>query len=106
MSIRKRFPTTSEIWKFSNPSTVQVKADKYLKTNNPIYKSTRKDKKYMIYDRKNDKWVHFGAMGYEDFTKHRDVKRRNNYRKRATNISGDWRKNKYSPNNLAIHLLW
>ena len=106
MSIRVRFPTTSEIWKFSNPNSVQRKATKYLGKNAQVYKSSRKDKKYMIYDQKNDKWVHFGAMGYEDFTKHRSIRRRNNYLKRASNISGKWKEDKYSPNNLAIHLLW
>lgn len=28
------------------------------------------------------------------------------YLARATNIKGKWRENKYSPNNLSIHLLW
>ena len=54
----------------------------------------------------NGKWIHFGAMGYEDYTKHKDDKRRENYLKRASNIKGSWKQNKYSPNNLAINLLW
>jgi hypothetical protein len=29
-----------------------------------------------------------------------------NYRKRAENIKGKWKKNKESPNNLAINILW
>jgi len=45
-------------------------------------------------------------MGYEDFTKHKNLKRRQNYLTRSTNIKGDWKKNKYSPNNLSIHILW
>ena len=32
--------------------------------------------------------------------------KRKSYLARATNIKGDWKKNKYSKNNLAIHLLW
>lgn len=34
-----------------------------------------------------------------------DTKRRQ-YRARATKIKGDWKKDKYSPNNLAINILW
>ena len=52
------------------------------------------------------KMVHFGAKGYDDFTKHKDDTRRQNYLSRATNIKGDWKKDKYSPNNLAINILW
>jgi len=52
------------------------------------------------------KWIHFGAMGYEDYTKHKDQTRRENYLNRSTNIKGSWKQNKFSPNNLAIHLLW
>lgn len=33
-------------------------------------------------------------------------KRRDSYRARATKIKGDWKKNKTSPNNLAINILW
>lgn len=54
----------------------------------------------------NNKWIHFGQMGYEDYTKHRDENRRMNYLNRASKIKGHWKTNKYSPNNLAIHLLW
>jgi hypothetical protein len=45
-------------------------------------------------------------MGYEDYTIHQDDKRRDSYLSRATNIKGNWRDNKYSPNNLSIHILW
>jgi hypothetical protein len=54
----------------------------------------------------DDKVVHFGAFGMEDYTKHQDEKRRSNYLARATKIKGDWKNDKYSPNNLSIHLLW
>lgn len=59
----------------------------------------------MIQDPDN-KWIHFGQMGYEDYTKHKDDDRRKNYLKRSSNIKGQWKSNKYSPNNLSIHLLW
>ena len=67
--------------------------------------STRKNKKYMILN-DNKKYVHFGDSRYEDYTKHQDKERLKRYLDRATKIKGDWKKDKYSPNNLAINLLW
>jgi len=46
-----------------------------------IKKSTRKDKKYMAV-LPDDKKIHFGAKGYEDYTMHHDEKRKENYLKR------------------------
>ena len=71
----------------------------------PVEPSTRKNKKYMIMNDDN-KYIHFGDLRYEDFSKHQDLKRLNNYLSRATKIKGNWKKDKYSPNNLAINLLW
>ena len=84
--------------------------NKVNKLSRMIYKknvepSTRKNKKYMILNDDN-KYIHFGDSRYEDFTKHQDLKRLNSYLSRATKIKGDWKKDKYSPNNLAINLLW
>ena len=45
-------------------------------------------------------------MGYEDYTMHGDPHRRERYLKRAMNIKGDWKNNKYSSNNMSIALLW
>jgi hypothetical protein len=42
----------------------------------------------------------------EDYTKHKDPVRLKSYLARAMGIKGDWKKNKYSPNNLSVHLLW
>lgn len=42
-----------------------------------LSKSTRKDKKYMADF--GDKVVHFGAAGYEDYTIHKDDKRKADY---------------------------
>lgn len=98
-------PYTNPIWKVSNPILAQKKAFKYLGKSGILYLSDKKDKKYMVQD-KDDKWVHFGSLDYEDFNKHRSLRRRANYLNRATNIKGDWEQNKYSPNNLAIHILW
>jgi len=95
----------NNITKYSNPNEVFNKAKKYLKNNVEIQLSSRKCKKYMVKN-PDGKWVHFGAIGYEDFTKHKDEKLRYNYLRRATNIRGNWKQNKYSPNNLSIHILW
>ena len=94
-----------KILKWSDPFEVKRKAIKYLGKNVPLYYSFKPDKKYMVIT-PDDKVVHFGAFGMEDYTKHQNEKRRINYLARATKIKGDWKNNKYSPNNLAIHLLW
>jgi hypothetical protein len=90
---------------YSNPKEVFRKARKYLGANVEIDYSTRKDKKFMVRD-PDGRWVHFGAIGYDDFTKHKDKARRQRYLKRATRIRGNWKSNKYSPNNLSINILW
>ena len=60
----------------------------------------------MVLNPNTSKYVYFGAMGYEDFTKHNDVNRRKNYLIRSENIVGKWKDDKYSPNNLSRHILW
>jgi len=89
---------------YSNPLIAERNAKTYLGKNAELLLSSRKDKKYMIIH--NNRKVHFGGAGYEDFTKHKNVKRRDAYLKRAMGIKGDWKDNKYSPNNLAINILW
>ena len=73
-----------EIYKYSNPDKVKEIADnEFGKDNYELLLSTRKNKKYMIRGEFTDnKWVHFGQMGYEDYTKHNDKRRRNLFRKR------------------------
>ena len=83
---------------------------KVNKLSKMIYKksvvsSTRKNKKYMILN-DDDKYIHFGDSRYQDYTKHQNEERLQNYLSRATKIKGNWKKDKYSPNNLAINLLW
>jgi len=95
-----------EIREFSDFDTAQENAEKYLGKDAMLFASPKKDKKYRVYDPVKCKWVDFGQMGYEDFTKHKDPERRQRYLDRATKIEGNWKKNKYSPNNLAIHILW
>ena len=93
------------IKKWSNPTTVFKKAKTYLGKRATIKLSTKKDKKYMVITPEGHT-VHFGTMGYEDYTKHKNKSRRKNYLTRSGNIKGHWKNDKYSANNLAIHLLW
>ena len=90
---------------YSNPVIAKQNAKGYLGNDVRLYLSTRKDKKYMVLN-DDGKYIHFGQMGYEDFTKHKDLKRRDAYLKRATKIKGNWKSDKYSPNNLSINILW
>jgi hypothetical protein len=124
--------TIDELSKYSDPKRVLKLAKKYYKLNPPpqnciphkpkkfgqlignfdngtttttgLYTSTRKNKKYMLFN--GCKTVHFGQIPYEDFTKHKNKTRRKNYLIRSNNIKGKWKNDKYSPNNLAINLLW
>ena len=73
-----------------------------------LYKSTKSNKKYMIYDIYKDKFIHFGSLKppYQDYLKHGNEIRRYKYLKRAMHIKGNWFKNPFSPNSLSINLLW
>jgi hypothetical protein len=102
----KKQKFTKTLRKYSSPHIVQKKAYKYLSKTAKIYPSSKREKKYQIYDPLLKKWVHFGQIGYEDFTKHKNNNRRKNYLARSTKIKGNWKKKKYSPNNLSIHILW
>ena len=63
--------------------------------------STRKNKKYMLV--KGNKKIHFGLMGYQDWTKHHDVKRRRAFQSR----NKKWKTApKDTPAYLSYHLLW
>lgn len=95
-----------ELLKYSDPNKAQKNAYKYLGKNAVLFVSTRKPKKYMIKDKKNNKWAHFGQMGFEDYTKHKDEARRQNYLKRTGSIKGNWMDNPYSSNNLSREILW
>ena len=102
----KKFP--KRIYLYSTPRTAQRMAYKYLgriKTAK-LYPARNPAKKYMIFDPKNNKWVNFGQMGYEDYTKHHDKTRRKNYLTRTKGMLGDWKSNKYSANNLSRRILW
>ena len=93
----------NELNKYSDFKTVNDNAKRLY--NKEVFLSTRKNKKYMIMNDDNH-WVHFGQLGYEDFTKHLDEQRRELYVKRASKLKGQWKENIYSPNMLSIVLLW
>jgi hypothetical protein len=90
-----------ELKKYSNPLQVAKMGDKYIK-GTPIYISTRKDKKYMV-EAPDGKWIHFGFFGMQDFTLHRDIVRRDRFRKR----NAKWaEQDKWTAGWLSYHLLW
>jgi hypothetical protein len=98
---------------YSDFEAVLSKAKQFYGENVILKKSTRKTKKYMIFDPYKNTFIHFGQMGYKDFTKYvqiYDIKRANEHRirylKRALSIKGKWINNPYSPNFLSILLLW
>jgi len=108
MSIRAQSKKSfsRKLYQYSTPEIAQKQAYKYLGKTAKLYPAIRKEKKYSIYDPINKKWVNFGQMGYEDYTKHHNKKRRHNYLNRSRSIRGNWKQNRYSANNLAIHVLW
>ena len=98
---------------YSDPEIVLYRAKFYFGEDVILKKSTRKNKKYMIYNPITNKFVHFGAMGYLDYTKYVQLynletanKHRTKYLKRALKIRGNWINNQYSPNYLSMLLLW
>ena len=89
----------SELIKVSDPEAVALKAQEF--GLNPVYESSQAKHKYMIFN--GNKMVHFGSSQYEDYTRHHDEKRRDNFRKR------NWKWQfapKYSPAWLSWTLLW
>ena len=94
-----RYNKIDELKKFSDPEEVVYKAQQM--GLNPIYESSRKDKKYMVFN--NEKMIHFGQMGFEDYTKHHDKTRRDRFRRRNHKWATAPR---YSPSFLSWNLLW
>ena len=60
----------------------------------------------MVFNPFKNKWIYFGQMGFEDFTKHKDLKRRESYLNRTANMRGNWKDDLYSANNLSRNILW
>ena len=86
--------------KYSNPVVAQKMAYKYLGKTAKLYPAKNPQKKYSIYDPNEKKWVEFGQIGYENFTKHKNKARRKNYLTRTASMRGNWKKNKYSRNGI------
>jgi hypothetical protein len=91
--------------KVSNPTTVTRKAKQIYGTGVKIVESRAKGKKYALI-KPDGKRINFGSIDYEDYTKHKNATRRDNYLKRSAGIKGDWKGNKYSANLLSRRLLW
>ena len=102
----KKNPKYKEVQKVSSIKQVTENAKSLYGPFGTIYLSTQKKKKFMIKNPLTNKWVHFGELAYEDFTKHKDPERRARYLKRAFGIKGKWMKDPFSANNLAIYLRW
>ena len=62
----------------SDPYKVYTKFKKIYPCDSDIKISTRKNKKYMIYDPNIKKWFHFGST-MTDWTRHGDTRRRINF---------------------------
>jgi hypothetical protein len=106
LKTRKNTQFKKRLYLYSTPRTAQKMAYKYLGKTAKLYPALNPDKKYSIYDPKNEKWVNFGQLGYEDFTKHHNKTRRKNYLRRTKFMRGKWHSNKYSANNLSRNILW
>lgn len=84
---------------YSNPSQV-LRTGRQMGYN--ISVSPRPAKKYMIVT-PTGKMVDFGQMGYADYTKHKDPKRRQRFLSR----NHKWKDaDPYSAAYLSYHLLW
>jgi hypothetical protein len=88
-----------ELSKYSDIDEVNRRA--YNLGLNQIHPSSRKDKKYMVFD--GNKMQHFGQMFYEDATHHKNIKRINNFKNRNKKWATAPR---YSPAFLSYYLLW
>jgi len=92
-------PKSDPIWKVSNPDIVNKLSNKYFI---PIYRSTKKNKKYMARNG-NQKWIHFGDIRFEDFTKHQDEERRERFLKRNAKWSQSF---PLTASWLSYNILW
>jgi hypothetical protein len=94
-----------ELRKYSNPEIVVQRAIKLYGKNVDIRVSSRKNKKYMIYDPKKRQFIHFGSFNppMEDYTKHGDEIRRMKFQIRNNRFASA---NKYSPAFNTYYLLW
>ena len=88
---------------YTNPNKVFQNAKRIYGNNVQIKLSTRKDKKYMLLNPDTNKWVHFGQIGYEDYTKHQNNKRRQLFKIRNQKWA---EQDLYSPGFMSYYLTW
>lgn len=73
-----------------------------------LQKSSRKNKKFVV--SYGGEEIHFGDSRYQDFTQHKDKKRRDSYLKRARGIRNKEGRQTYrdktSPNYWSVNILW
>jgi hypothetical protein len=93
----------TKLKEYSDPQKVIQNIKTYLGDNIKLFISNRKDKKYMIRHPQTNKFIHFGAMGYEDGTFHKNKDRINLFKKRNAKWS---QQDQYTPGWLSYHLLW
>jgi hypothetical protein len=105
MNSEDTFKKLELLQQYSNPTIVRRKLRRLYGKDHELYLSTRKDKKYMIYHPETNKKIHFGFFNppMEDYTKHKDKKRREAFLKR----NAKWAtKDPYSPARLSYFLTW
>jgi hypothetical protein len=86
----------------SDPYTVYTKFKKIYPSDSDIKISTRKKKKYMIWDPYKEKWFHFGS-NMTDYTFHKDLQRRLKFKTRNRRWSDA---NIYTAAYASYYLLW
>jgi hypothetical protein len=102
-SVNKR----KQVEKVSNPDTVYHNAMILLEKYDDVELdfSTRINKKYMITGSfTNNKWIHFGDVHFQDFTKHKNEERRAKFLRRNAHWIKDY--DIYSPAWFSYYLLW
>ena len=90
----------------SNPKIVHDNLQKYFGRPTDLYISNRKNKKYMILNPNTNKTISFGSINHKDYTFTRDKTKQKSYLARSSGITGNWRDDKYSPNNISRSVLW
>ena len=71
----KRSSYKKILYKYSSPKQAQKMAYKYLGKTAKLYPASNPKKKYMICDPASKKWINFGQLGYEDYTRHKNKTR-------------------------------
>jgi hypothetical protein len=91
-----------DLIEISDPYTVYTKFKKIYPHDSDIKISTRKKKKYMIWDPDKEKWFHFGS-NMTDYTFHKDLQRRLKFKTRNRRWSDA---NIYTAAYASYYLLW